>query len=107
MDIEKYAIAKANGLASVTLQGDSTLLVSYPDGFDQKTGKPMPNYEQGFQPADFAAMKASAVNAVAAAQMALINAQAQDAMHDTLLADAAVFQPQIDANLAAAAKAKP
>ncbi len=47
-------------------------------------------------------MKVSAQETVIAAQQALIDTQARLAMHDTLLSDAAVFQPQIDANLKAA-----
>ncbi len=107
MDIEKYIAGKAKGLSGIELQGDSTLLVSYPDGFDGITGDPKPPIERGYQPADIAAMKVSAVTAVQTAQDALTAAQARVAMHDTLLADAAVFQSQIDANLKAAAVAQP
>ncbi len=107
MDIEKYIAGKAKGLSSIELQGDSTLLVSYPDGFDPTTGAAKPNVDRGYQPADLAAMKVSAVTAVQTAQDALTAAQARVAMHDTLLADAAAFQTQIDANLQAAAVAQP
>lgn len=104
MDIEKYIAGKAKGLSGVTLQGDSTLLCKWPDGFDPTTGAPNPPKEQGYQPADIAAMKTAAVDAVTAAQDALSKAQARVGMHDTLLADVAVFLPQIEANLAAKAK---
>ena len=71
MDIDKYIAGKAKGLSSITLQGDSTLLVSYPDGFDPTTGVAKPNVERGYQPADIAAMKVGAVQAVSDAQAAL------------------------------------
>ncbi len=67
--------------------------------------KPNPPKEQGFQVADLTAMRQGAVDAVTAAEDALAKAKDRVAMHDDLLADAAVFQPQIEANLAAAAKA--
>ncbi len=103
MDIEKYIAGKAKGLSGIELQGDSTLLIKWPGGFDGETGDPKPPIERGYQPADIAAMKVLAVDAVTAAQDALTKAQARVAMHDELLADAAAFQPQIDANLKAAA----
>lgn len=109
MDIDKYSAGKAKGLSSIELHGDSTLLVSYPDGYAEATGEPKPPVERGYQPADIAAMKESAVAAVTAAEDALAKAQARVDLHDALLADAAVFQPQIEANYAAkvaAAKAK-
>jgi hypothetical protein len=102
MDIEKYIAGKKSGLSSIELHGDSTLLVFWPDGFNETDGTPKPCKEQGYQPADIAAMKAAAVAAVTAAEEALAKAQSRVAMHDDLLADAAVFQPQIEANLKAA-----
>ncbi len=105
MDIEKYIAGKAKGLSGIELHGDSTLLCKWPGGFDAETGEPKPPIERGYQPADLAAMKVAAVDAVTAAEDALAKAQARIAMHDDLLADAAVFQKRIDANLAAAAKA--
>lgn len=102
MDIEKYTAGKAKGLSGIELHGDSTLLIRWPDGFDQTTGAPKPSIERGYQPADIAVIKTSAEDAVTAAQDALTKAQARLDMHDTLLADVAVFQPQIEKNLAAA-----
>ncbi len=99
MDIEKYIAGKAKGLSSIELHGDSTLLCKWPGGFDAVTGDPLPPVERGYQPADLAAMKKSAENAAYAAQEELDKAIARVDMHDTLLADAAKFQPQIDANL--------
>ena len=92
MDIEKYNAGKAKGLSSVTLHGDSTLLISWPDGFNPSDGSPNPPKEQGFQMADLTAMRQ-------AAQDAHDKTAANLAMHDALLADAAVFQSKIDANL--------
>lgn len=89
MDIEKYTAGKAKGLSGVTLQGDSTLLIKWPDGFDPNTGAPKPPIERGYQPADIAAMKVSAQDAVIAAEDALSMAEARVSMHDDLLADVA------------------
>ncbi len=102
MDIEKYIAGKAKGLSGIELHGYSTLLCKWPGGFDAGTGDPLPPVERGYQPADIAAMKESAVQAVTAAEDALAKAKGRVAMHDDLLADAAVFQSQIDANLKAA-----
>lgn len=102
MDIEKYAAGKDKGLSSIELHGDSTLLIKWPDGFDPNTGAPKPPIERGYQPADIAAMKTAAEDSVRVAEDALNKAIARADMHDTLLADAAVFQPQIEANLKAA-----
>ena len=105
MDIEKYIAGKKTGASGIELHGDSTLLCRWPDGFDQNTGQPNPPKEQGFQVADLTAMRQGAVDAVTAAEDALAKAKDRVAMHDDLLADAAVFQPQIEPNLKAAAKA--
>lgn len=105
MDIEKYIAGKARGLSSIELHGDSTLLISWPDGFDPTTGEAKPAVERGYQPADIAAMKVSAVDAVTAAEVALDTARVRADMHDALLADIAPFLPQIDKNMEAA-KAK-
>lgn len=105
MDIEKYIAGKKSGLSGIELHGDSTLLVKWPDGFDPNTGAPKPPREQGYQPADIAAMKEGAIAAVTAAEDALAKAKAHAAMHDDLLADVAPLLPQISANLAAKAKA--
>lgn len=102
MDIEKYIAGKAKGLSGVTLQGDSTLLCKWPDGFKESDGSAKPPVERGYQPVDIAAMKKVAEDAVTAAADALNKAIACADMHDTLLADVAVFQPQIEKNLAAA-----
>ncbi len=88
MDIEKYIAGKATGVSSIELHGDSTLLCKWPDGFDPNTGAPNPPNEQGFQMADLAAMRESAVQAVTAAEDALAKAKERVAMHDELLADA-------------------
>lgn len=89
MDIEKYTAGKARGLSSVTLQGDSTLLIKWPDGFDPATGEAKSPVERGYQPADIAAMKVAAQDAVTAAEDALSRAEAKVSMHDDLLADVA------------------
>jgi len=102
MDIEKYIAGKGKGLSGIELHGDSTLLISWPGGFDAETGEPNPPIERGYQPADLAAMKTAAEETVQRAQAELAKAQARVAMHDELLADAAAFQPQIEANLKAA-----
>lgn len=105
MDIEKYAAGKAKKLSGITLHGDSTLLIKWPDGFDPTTGEAKPPVERGYQPADIAAMKVAAEDAVTVAEDALTHAQARVSMHDDLLADIDEFTPQIERNLAAAAKA--
>ncbi len=104
MDIEKYIAGKAKGVSGVELHGDSTLLIKWPDGFDQSTGEALPPVEQGYQPADLTAMKVAAVDAVAAAVEALANAEQRAALFDELLADVAAFAPQIEANLETAKK---
>ncbi len=102
MEIEKYIAGKDKGLSGIELHGDSTLLCKWPGGFDAGTGDPLPPIERGYQPADIAAMKVAAVEAVTAAEDALTKAKERVAMHDALLADAAVFQKRIEANLKAA-----
>lgn len=87
MDIDKYIAGKATGVSKIELHGDSTLLVTWPDGFDTETGQARPPKEQGFQPADLDAMREAAAQSVESAEEALVKAQARLAGFDELLAD--------------------
>lgn len=87
MDIDKYIAGKATGASKVERHGETTLLVSWPGGFDPETGKALAPKEQGFQPADLDAMRESAAQAVSTAEEAFTKAQARLAGFDELLAD--------------------
>ncbi len=89
MDIEKYIAGKDSGVSSIELQGESTLLIKWHGGFNESDGSPKPPIEQGFQPADIAAMKAVAQEAVQGALAAWQKAKARAAMFDDLEEDVA------------------
>lgn len=95
MDIEKFTMGKQSGTSKIELQGASTLLISWPGGFDPDTGAALPLKEQGFQPTDLEAMRENAARGVVAAEEALAKAQAHLAAFDTLLADPVVIQAKI------------
>lgn len=87
MDIEKYIAGKGKGVSGITIQGGSTVLISWPAGFDPETGAAKPPNEQGFQPADISAMRESAAAAVTQAEEALAKAQARVAAFDALVSE--------------------
>ena len=86
MDPILYLAAKAKGQASITPQGETTLLVSVPGGYSPETGDPKPPIERGYQPQDLIAMRETALVAVDKAEEALINARNIVAAWDEVLA---------------------
>lgn len=90
MDIDKFIAGKATGASKVELHGETTLLISWPGGFDPDTGAALPPKEQGFQPADIYAMRNSAAQSVETAENALNAARTRLSAFDELLADPVV-----------------
>lgn len=70
MDLMKYVAGKGKG-SNVVLQGETTLLVSAPGGFDSETGLPNPTVDKGFQISDILQMREDARAARDRAQAAL------------------------------------
>lgn len=101
MDIEKYCAGKKTGISGVKLHEPATLLIKWPDGFNESDGSAKPPREQGFQFADIAAMKQAALNDLQAKRDAVTKQEAIVAMFDDLLADVDEHVPQIEANLKA------
>ena len=90
MDIDKYSQGLASGVSKVILHGKETLLITVPGGFSADTGAPLPVKEQGYQLGDVERMREEQVEAVAAAEAALVKAQerlaAFDLLHETATA---------------------
>ena len=67
MDAVQYLAAKAKGQASIishVTEGNETVLVSMPDGYDPATGDPKPLKEEGMQRSQFHEAHAAAVKAL-------------------------------------------
>ena len=107
MDIEKYIAGKSKGVSGIELHGDSTILISYPAGFDPNDGSPLPTVDKGYQIADIVAMKEAADKAVQDAQEKLEDALTISSKYDELLADIEPLKKQIASNLSAVAIVKP
>lgn len=91
MDPITYLAAKSKGAAAIKAMDKTTVLITLPGGFDQRTGEPLPPVDKGYQRADFTAMREGAQKSLDAATQAVIDAQAALDAFDTFLAEVAAL----------------